>query len=165
MVNKKSSFDFDLSKIKKFFDKHAWRMIIISGIVLLIDQLSKLLFLKTGNFNILPFLDITVIGNTGASFGILEGNTFLLSIVSFFVVGFILYLKESLNKKPEVIFSLGLILGGTLGNLVDRLFRKAVVDFIHIHFSWLNYPAFNIADSSIVIGTIILFIAFLRKRI
>jgi signal peptidase II len=76
-----------------------------------------------------------------------------------------LYLLKNLRPgRTSLVVSLSLILGGAVGNLIDRLRTGEVVDFIDLHWHHLHWPAFNVADSSITIGVILLFIQMLRKQ-
>lgn len=141
---------------------------IIALLVVSIDQLTKLwieLNLAVGES--LPesgFLRLTHIQNTGASFGLFQGQTTALSIVSIIGIGVILYLITFMYRRIPLLsnvvvkVSLGLMLGGVTGNLIDRLSSGYVTDFIDFNF----WPAFNIADSATVVGAIILAYLLLR---
>jgi signal peptidase II len=107
------------------------------------------------------FLYFTNIKNTGAAFGMFQSYTKILTIISLVAIFLIIILKVMLNL--EFLFyniSLGFILGGALGNLVDRYFIGEVTDFISFTFFG---PVFNIADSFIVIGFILIIILILRE--
>jgi signal peptidase II len=102
--------------------------------------------------------------NTGAAFGLFQGQSFLLTIIALVgVVTLVLYAIFFhrtfifLNNRPGRL-ALGLVLGGAAGNLIDRIYLGYVTDFIDFNF----WPAFNIADSAIVIGTVILAYSLLR---
>lgn len=137
------------------------KMILIFTIVLIIiDQVSKILvknyFHESTTNNI---INIRLIENTGMAFGINGGNTkniILTSFILLIIFNFIRTQKELLDKKTSVAISL--ILSGGFSNLIDRIVRGGVVDFISIK----NFPIFNIADCYIVIGWF-LFILFLIK--
>lgn len=94
-------------------------------------------------------LHITYIHNTGAGFGILQEQSMVLIWLSIAVIGFILFFYDKLKNKAESVF-VALILGGTLGNLIDRLRLGFVVDFIDFRI----WPAFNVADSALTFGVI-----------
>ena len=139
---------------------------IITGIIILVaDQVSKYWVTRNIPINeskeVMPnFLYITHIINTGAAFGLFQNNAKPLAIVS--VVAIILIIVLSAMLPLNSIFyniSLGFILGGALGNLVDRYFVGEVVDFIHFVF----FPIFNIADSFIVIGFCLIIILIIRE--
>jgi len=144
------------------------KLIIISLGVLLIDMLSKVLikhFILLGiRVRIIKgFLYITYVKNTGAAFSIFRNNTIFLIILSILVIGLLFYYlnkKESISKLENI--SYGLILGGALGNLFDRITYGYVIDFIDIYIFKYDYPVFNIADMAIVIGVIILIIDLFR---
>lgn len=100
--------------------------------------------------------------NTGTAFGFFPDQTVLLAIISLFGIGFVIYFYKT-QKTPTVWIKIavGLILGGAVGNLIDRLRDGAVVDFISV--GW--WPSFNVADSSIVIGmTILVAVYYLGNR-
>ncbi len=102
--------------------------------------------------------------NTGAAWGILEGQMWLFYIVSVIaIVGIIYYLQTQAKGKPLFQTSLAFILGGSIGNFIDRLFRKEVVDFLDTYIFGYDFPIFNIADSALTIGVILLFIHILRE--
>jgi signal peptidase II len=127
----------------------------ITLLVLMLDQLTKYLanWLVTPIAIIPGFLSLTTLHNYGAGFGILQGQIWLLTWVSVIVIGFILYSYEEILRK-RMIVGASLVLAGVLGNLIDRVFFGYVVDFISFSF----WPAFNVADSAITIGVIILVI-------
>ena len=142
-----------------------WRrnvfFLLVALLVVAADQLSKT-WIK---FNLafgqsVPetgFPRITHIQNTGAAFGLFQGQSFALTIIAIFGVIFFLVLALIIHRRLTFLGSrlgmsaLGLILGGTIGNLIDRLRLGYVTDFIDVGF----WPAFNIADSAVVIGTIL----------
>ncbi|HEV7209920.1 MAG TPA: signal peptidase II [Mycobacteriales bacterium] len=101
-------------------------------------------------------LDIQESRNAGAAFGLAAGATLLFSIVALLVIGYIVRIAPRLRSRPWAV-ALGLLLGGAVGNLGDRIFRSPgvlrgqVVDWIHLH----HWPVFNLADSGIVIGGIV----------
>ena len=144
------------------------KLIITSLGVLLIDMLSKVLikhFILLGiRIKIIKgFLYITYVKNTGAAFSIFRNNTLFLIILSIVIIGLLFYYlsKKTYLSKLENI-SYGLILGGAIGNLFDRIIYGYVIDFIDIYIFKYDYPVFNIADMAIVIGVIILIIDLFR---
>ena len=99
------------------------------------------------------FLRISHGTNTGSAFGLFRGQPVILTIASIFAIGFIVfYYRTQTVKRPMVRFTIGLLLGGALGNLTDRLRMGEVVDFIDVG----PWPVFNLADSSIVVGMALL---------
>ena len=144
------------------------KLIITSLGVLLIDMLSNVLikhFILLGiRIKIIKgFLYITYVKNTGAAFSIFRNNTLFLIILSIVIIGLLFYYlsKKIYLSKLENI-SYGLILGGAIGNLFDRIIYGYVIDFIDIYIFKFDYPVFNIADMAIVIGVIILIIDLFR---
>ncbi len=142
--------------------------LLISGGTLLIDQSTKAiipLILDGGSVEILPgLLNLVYTKNPGVAFGLLRDlpSTIrlpLLVLASIGGIGLILYLQ--VFKPPQRMaerLALPLILGGILGNLVDRIRYGAVVDFIDLHIGAYHWPAFNTADSAITIGALLLII-------
>lgn len=133
-----------------------------------IDQVSK--YLVVNYFH----KDITIIKNTfyliytknnGAAFSILTGKRLFLIIVTILIIAMIIYYIKKNNIKDKInIIAFSLVLGGSLGNLFDRLIRGYVVDFISVKIFNYNFPIFNIADSFICIGVFILVLTSLRKE-
>jgi signal peptidase II len=114
---------------------------------------------------IFPWLNIVYVENKGISFGILStlNISFYLGLVSFFVSFYIIYLLKKSKKKTEKV-ALSLILGGAVGNGIDRIIREYVIDFIDISFNNMHWPAFNIADASITVGGIFYFWLIIFKK-
>ena len=137
----------------------------IALFIISLDQLTKF-FIKI-NFQLnqsIPIisniLHLTYITNTGSAFGLFKGlNIFfiLFSIVVIIIVFY--YLKRIKNNEKILQFSAGLLLGGTIGNLIDRLYYGAVTDFIDFRI----WPVFNIADSAVTISVIFLIILLWKK--
>jgi signal peptidase II len=127
--------------------------------VILFDQLTKFLIRKfflvnQSLFIIDPFFYFTYLQNTGAGFGLFKGASFILIWIAVIVMGLLLYFYDRIPKIPGA-----LILGGTIGNLIDRIFLGFVTDFIDFRI----WPAFNIADSCMTIGVILMLIFLLRQ--
>jgi len=150
-------------------------VLIVSGLVLVLDQITKILVDKTmalhRTIEIIPnFAALTYLRNTGAAFGVFAGERSLYRIgfflaVSIVALGCILYLlRLTRPEKKLTLLSLSLILGGAVGNMVDRLRLGEGIDFILIHFYDLHWPAFNVADSAISIGVVLLFIQMIRQK-
>jgi signal peptidase II len=134
----------------------------VAGAVVLVDQLTKwwaLNRLSSGPIHVIGTLDFELARNTGASFSLFQGKAFVLvpvAVILVVVLGVVAWRAPTAGRSAI----LGLILGGALGNLCDRFFRGdhgAVVDFIALHF----WPTFNVADSCIVIGCVLLVISLL----
>jgi signal peptidase II len=131
----------------------------LTAVIVFLDQLTKYLVLKFQPTINLKLLTIHLIKNTGAGFGLLKNYTFLLTIISALVVILIIYLYPRISKQKRLQIPAALFLAGTFGNLIDRLIRKFVVDFIDFSF----WPAFNIADMAITVGAIGLVVYFWKK--
>lgn len=143
-----------------------------------VDQVSKYFIIEY--FNIYPellindflyevnqYLNIVIVWNKGFAFGLFQNNIFSVNILYIFLIGsVILVLIIYANKLNEKYYFLifGLIIGGALGNLIDRILYGAVVDFIDLHYMNLHWYVFNIADICISIGCILLVLAEIRKK-
>lgn len=149
---------------KLFRNKH-FLFFSLALVIVLLDQLTKILL--TANISlgqslvIIPnFLSLVYVQNTGAGFGILKGFGFFLIIISLLVIIVIFdYYKKITLKQKLLLFSTAILLGGVVGNLIDRLFHGFVIDFINFNF----WPAFNVADMAITIGVVGLILYFWRK--
>ncbi len=138
-----------------------------------LDQITKALVIN--NFDLyesiplFPIINLTFVVNYGFAFGLLNDptlNQILVSLIILLIISYFLYL---LLKTQDKIFqsNLTLILAGALGNFIDRIFRGFVIDFIDIYIGKYHWPAFNIADSCITIGFLVLMIniLFLNKKL
>ena len=126
--------------------------IIIAVVVILLDQLTKILIINK-QLTIIPnLLEFTYTENTGVAFGIANSKLFMIILASIIILGIICkFIKERETQLDKnIILSLYLILAGGISNLIDRVFRGYVVDFIDINI--LNFPNFNIADICITLG-------------
>jgi len=116
------------------------------------------------------FFNITYVRNPGAAFGFLSDaspgfrSIFFVAVTCLAIILVIYYIVKSTAEEPLVIFSLSLILSGALGNLVDRVRFGEVIDFIDVYIGTHHWPAFNVADSAITVGAILLFIEMFRRR-
>jgi len=137
---------------------------VIALFVIAIDQISKWLIVKNMELGTsIPIIDnvlyITSHRNRGAAWGILENKMWFFYIITVvFVVFIVFYMKKYAKTDKLLGISLGLILGGAIGNFIDRVFRQEVVDFIHVYIFSYNYPVFNIADSALCIGVVLIII-------
>ena len=143
---------------------------LLAAIILVSDQISKFIIsrivLPGGSFPVIEnIFHLTHVQNQGAAFGLFPNQTLFFIIVSLFTIFLILFFHQRLSKKEgSFSWALGLILGGALGNLIDRIRLKAVIDFLDFSLKGHHWPSFNIADSAITIGAIILFISLFRKQ-
>jgi len=123
---------------------------VIALFVIAIDQISKWLIVKNMELGTsIPIIDnvlyITSHRNRGAAWGILENKMWFFYIITVvFVVFIVFYMKKYAKTDKLLGISLSLILGGAIGNFIDRVFRQEVVDFIHVYIFSYNYPVFNI---------------------
>ena len=133
----------------------------IASIILIVDQIIKFLLNHFMNLydciKIIPgFFQIFFVKNTGAAFSILKDNTILIIIITFC---FLLFLHQHIKKENYFtkmsILSFGLVIGGVFGNLLDRLFYHSVIDYLSFTFFGWDFPVFNFADISIVIGVLL----------
>lgn len=127
------------------------KMFILTTLVtLILDQLLKYMVAFLQPFITFSFLSIHLVQNTGAGFGLFKDHTPWLAIISLVVALAVIYYYPKLPKEkwPQLLW--GLFLGGVLGNLVDRILRGYVIDFIDVGF----WPTFNVADAAITIAVI-----------
>ena len=144
----------------------------IALLVLILDQASKWWILTDVMsprriLEITPFLNIVLVWNRGVSFGLFNTGSalvpWILTAVSLAIaIGLGLWLRRV--DQRLVAAGLGLIMGGALGNVVDRVRFRAVIDFVDVHVSGYHWPAFNVADSAIVIGVGLLIFESLFSR-
>jgi signal peptidase II len=138
-----------------------------AAVIIIIDQLTKQLFWHLGkNFDVIDgILRITLVKNPGAAFGVYQGGrTFFLvaSILASIIVTYVGLRTPSIKRAMR--FLLGLILGGALGNLIDRILAGEVIDFIDMGVGQTRWPVYNIADTAVTIGAAGLVILFMRTR-
>ena len=136
----------------------------ISILVVVLDQLSKFFVSKYMVLGqsiplIKNILHFTYILNTGAGFGILKGWNIILIFVSLIIIGILFFNIDKIIKEKKINIPIALVLGGAVGNLIDRIFLGHVIDFIDFRI----WPAFNVADSCITIGAIWLIVYFWKK--
>ncbi len=141
--------------------------------IIIFDQISKALIISNfelyESIQIIPLLNITFVVNYGFAFGLFNNPSLNQIIVSVIIFSIIIYFLYLLIQTQDYIFrfSLVLILSGAFGNFIDRVFRGYVIDFIDIYILNYHWPAFNLADSSITVGFIVMMfnILFLNKKI
>ncbi|MBO7299679.1 MAG: signal peptidase II [Kiritimatiellae bacterium] len=133
----------------------------IAGIVILIDQITKLVVTKFMELHesipVIPDLfNLCLVHNDGAAWGMLSGQRFLLILLPLIVCLFLWFSRKDIMKGTtlEKVF-IGLFLGGMFGNLIDRVFLGYVVDFLDFYWENNHFPAFNIADSAICISVFV----------
>ena len=142
-------------------------------LIIFFDQLTKILVIKNfqlyESLSILPFFNLTFIVNYGFAFGFLNNpslNQIIVILVIFSIIAYFLYLLIK-TQDQFFRFSLILVLSGAVGNFIDRVLHGFVIDFIDIYLGSFHWPAFNLADSSITLGFILIMfnILFLNKKI
>ena len=143
--------------------------------IVLLDQATKIIVDRTLPFNqSIPVIDnlfsLTYIRNTGAAFGILAGSggsfrrLFLIAF-SVVAIGFIMIMLRRLPPNEKgLIAALSFILGGAAGNLIDRILYGEVIDFLDFYWSRYHWPAFNVADSFITVGVMIILYRLVRAK-
>ena len=144
------------------------KYLIVTFIFFLIDLISKTIMSNVLTIGksikvIKNFFYITLCHNEGAAFSILKDKQILLIIMAVIAVFFIYkYMnKENMDKLEGFAFSM--ITGGILGNLIDRIIYNHVIDFLDFKIFGYDYPVFNLADTFIVVGVILLFINFIKE--
>jgi signal peptidase II len=135
--------------------------LLLSALVVLADQVSKSYITSHyGEFeftSVLPVLDITRMHNVGAAFSFLATASgwqrwLFISLAVVVSIGIVVWLYRMPRSQGLLACGLALVLGGAIGNVIDRIRLGAVVDFIHFHWDRAYFPAFNIADSAITVG-------------
>lgn len=148
--------------------------LLLAAVIIVLDQLSKWWvveklmrpegvadtpFFSPVRIAVLPVFDLVMAWNRGVSFGVLNNdgrwNAVLLSVLSIAIsIGLLLWMRKAQSKL--VLLALGGIVGGALGNVVDRIRWGAVADFLDVHVMGYHWPAFNLADSAISVGAVLL---------
>lgn len=152
------------------------RWLILSLIIILFDQLTKYIAVDIiplyESIEVFPFFNWTLMYNEGAAFSFLSDQGgwqrwFLIILSSIVTAVLVIWLFRLLHDERSIAISLSLIIGGAIGNLIDRILLGHVVDFIHLHYQSYYWPAFNVADSAITIGVTIMIVDslfFAQKR-
>jgi len=149
--------------------KYLW----LSGLVVVLDQVSKWVMVSWLSLYetvaVFPYFNLTMAHNTGAAFSFLAGaggwqRWFFIGLTSVISIVLFIWLKKlSTQAKLEAI-SISLILGGAIGNVIDRIYFGYVIDFLDVYVGSYHWPAFNIADSAICVGAALLIIdSFISK--
>lgn len=147
------------------------KILLITLYGLLFDQIIKFLVSKyITNVTIIPnFISLIYAENDGVAFSMLSGSRIIIIIISIILLSFLTYYmnKDYVSKKKDDILmdiSYGLLFGGILGNLLDRIIRGIVIDYISINIIRYHFPIFNLADVMITIGVIIMIIRTLKSE-
>jgi signal peptidase II len=135
----------------------------VAALVLVLDQASKTMVLAwlvpVAPIELAPFLNLVVVWNPGVSFGMLggvgaSGPWLLIGLALLITAGFLVWLAWSTERLHAA--ALGLVIGGAVGNVIDRLRFGAVLDFVDLHLLGYHWPAFNVADAAITAGAVLL---------
>lgn len=151
---------------------NVWKFYGLAAFVIALDQWTKWLVVKNmtlGESIILwdPYFALLSHRNRGAAWGMLQGRMGLFTIITIIVIiGIIYYFHKEANGKPLFQVGLMMLLGGALGNFIDRLWRKEVVDFVDVLIPIINYdfPIFNIADAALTIGVVFIILFILQEE-
>lgn len=144
-------------------------IIIILGVIL--DRITKMWALKDLAIGrdliiIKNFFQFSYLENTGAAFGIFRDKTIFLAIITFIIaIGILFYLFKYKPQSLILRLSLAFIISGAIGNLIDRVYYKYVVDFILLHYKDVYYfPTFNVADIFVTMGTALLALYVIKEE-
>ena len=144
----------------------------IAAIVILADQLSKIVINKLFTFGeekvVTSFFNLVLAHNRGAAFSFLSNETgwqrYFFTAIGIAAVLYILYLLSKHSGQRLFCWALALIMGGAIGNVIDRIVYGHVIDFLDFHFrAFGHFPAFNIADSAITVGAVLFVYDELRR--
>ena len=148
------------------------RWLLLSALVAVLDQLTKVLVVRSFSLGqrraiVDGFFDLTLIYNKGAAFSFLASaggwqRWFFIGL-GIAAVAFMLYLLWRHGQQRLFAFGIALILGGAIGNIIARLLRGQVVDFVLLYWKSFYWPAFNVADSAITVGAALLIVDELRR--
>ncbi len=140
-------------------------------VVIVLDQFTKTLILgyfQLGDSrHVTAFFNVVRVHNTGAAFSFLAGaagwQRWFFVMLGIVAAGFIVWMLRSHPSQKLFCFAVTMIMGGALGNVIDRLLHGYVVDFIQVHAGGWYFPSFNLADSAITLGAILLIVDELRR--
>ncbi|WP_110929349.1 signal peptidase II [Bacillus massiliglaciei] len=146
------------------------RFYLTAVLIIILDQITKWLIVSKMEYGesiqiIENFFYITSHRNRGAAWGILEGQMWFFYLITVVVAGALIYYIQKMGKKSVFLgVSLSFMLGGAIGNFIDRIARQEVVDFIHTYIFSYSFPIFNVADSALTIGVVLLIIYMLFEE-
>ena len=135
----------------------------VAAVVILLDQLTKFWVLNTfapgEAVAVTPFFNLVLVFNPGAAFSFLADHAgwqrWFFAVIALVISGWIIWQLRTQKSRSWYSFGLALIMGGALGNLIDRLWLGMVVDFIDLHAAGWHWPAFNVADSAVCVGAVL----------
>lgn len=142
---------------------------IVTAVVLVLDQITKLriagsMALHESRSVLGDFFQLTYVHNDGAAFGLDLGGRWAFIVVTILVSAFIVLYYARSERTPMARWALALILGGALGNLVDRIRLGEVIDFLHVSVAGFSWPIFNVADIGVSVGVGLLALHLFRKE-
>ncbi|MCP3952328.1 MAG: signal peptidase II [Desulfobacterales bacterium] len=164
------------NSIHAFIDGKYGRLLIIAGVIVIADQISKAIVLSKmalyQSISVIPgFFSLTHIHNPGGAFGFLAQQDSFIRIGIFIfassaaiILIFVLY-RQIPKTHPVLSAGLALIFGGAIGNLIDRLRFGKVVDFLDFYIGAMHWPAFNVADSAITVGVAIFLVHLVFRKL
>lgn len=142
------------------------RILSTALVIVLLDQITKLLIRKNFQLNeSIPIINnifhLTYVTNTGSAFGLFKNLNWFFMLFSIVVIlAIFYYLRKKIDEKEKFLqLAVGLLLGGTIGNMIDRILYGAVIDFIDFRI----WPVFNIADSAITVSIVMLIVLLWKK--
>ena len=154
-------------------DPRLRRAALVAAVVLALDQGTKALVQRTmrlhQSIRVTSFFDLTYLRNPGAAFSLFRDAPATIRLPLFLLVTVVVsaalvsYLRSTPVERTWTVVALGAILGGALGNLVCRVRYGEVVDFVYLHWGEWYWPAFNVADSAISVGAVVLLLASFRR--
>lgn len=145
----------------------------ISAIIIVLDQITKYaashMLIMHEPVTILPFFNFTLMHNTGAAFSFLADQggwqRWFFAALAFVVsIALAVWLSRLKAHETWIALALSLVLGGAVGNLIDRVYYGYVIDFIDVYYGASHWPTFNIADSAITVGAVMLIIDTFRNK-
>lgn len=144
--------------------------LILSAVLVFLDQFTKRMIINNiGKGEMVTVIEkffyLTNHENSGAAWGIFKGGRWIFISITIILIILIIYFIKKSNNKFQTI-SLAIILGGAVGNVIGRIYKGSVTDYLDFYIGNYNFPTFNIADSCVVIGTILLsiYILFIYKE-
>jgi signal peptidase II len=148
------------------------RWLTLATVLVVLDQLTKFAITRSipygSGIEITPFFNLVLVHNKGAAFSFLAGaagwQRELFIAIAAVAIAWVVYLLHKHPRQTLFCFALGLILGGAIGNVIDRVWLGAVVDFLDFHAAGHHFPAFNVADSAITCGAAALIWDSFRAR-
>lgn len=145
------------------------KTIFLGGIFLLIDVISKIIIdnyfkLMESKIIIKNFFSLTKVYNYGASWSMLSGKRVLLIVLAIIILVLLYFYQKKFKENSRNLLAFSLVYAGIIGNLLDRIMRGYVIDFLDFNLFGYNYPIFNLADTFIVLGIVLLIIAIIKKE-